>query len=365
MKIRTIAFYLPQYHPIPENDAWWGRGFTEWTNVTAARPRFTEHSQPHLPADLGFYDLRLPESRVAQADLARGHGISGFCYYHYWFHGKQLLQRPFEEVLRSGDPDFPFCLCWANEHWTRSWNGRDRDVLLHQTYSAEDDIRHIRQLAAAFRDPRYMRIDGKPIFLVYRVSKLPDPAATAARWRQECHALGIGEISLLTVESIQECHGDPREIGFDYAVEFQPDWTCLPAPLRRSRRWRLMRRLGLSSPSFVQDSVFSYGAVVDGMRTKPIPSYPRFPCVTPSWDNSARRATYATILHGSTPDLYAEWLDHEVSRLPERRLPEPILFINAWNEWAEGNHLEPDQHWGLQYLEKTREILLGRNDLAK
>ena len=265
-----------------------GKGFTEWTNVSAATPRFSGHYQPHRPADLGFYDLRLAEVRAAQADLARQHGISGFCYYHYWFQGKRLLQRPFLEVLRSGEPDFPFCLCWANEHWTRSWNGRDKDVLLRQSYSPEDDIRHIRELAEAFRDPRYIRVDGKPIFLVYRVSNLPDPEATAARWRSECRNLGIGEICLLSVESVKECHVDPMKIGFDYAVEFQPDWDLLPHPLRQTRVWRLMRRLGLCSQSFFQDRVISYEAFVEKMLAKPIPSYP-FSRVTPSWDNSARR----------------------------------------------------------------------------
>ncbi|MEO1002602.1 MAG: glycoside hydrolase family 99-like domain-containing protein [Cyanobacteria bacterium J06638_7] len=362
MKIRSIAFYLPQYHPIPENDSWWGRGFTEWTNVTAARARFPGHYQPHLPADLGYYDLRLAEARAAQADLARRYGISGFCYYHYWFHGKRLLQRPFDEVLRSGAPDFPFCLCWANENWTRSWNGRDKDVLLWQTYSPEDDLQHIRELASAFQDRRYIRLEGRPILLVYRVSNLPDPAATATRWRQECRALGIGEIALLSVESSPACQRDPREIGFDYAVEFQPDWSRLPPPLRRGRRWRQLTRLGLSSSSFQHDRVMAYEAMVAAMRQKPIPPYPRFPCVTPAWDNSARRETHATILQGSTPDLYGAWLGHEVQRLPERALPEPWLFINAWNEWAEGNHLEPDQRWGLAYLAKTKEMLL--NSLA-
>src|SRR5579871_1642275 len=159
---RVFAFYLPQFHPIPENDAWWGNGFTEWTNVARSKPLFRGHYQPQLPADLGFYDLRLSETRQAQADLAREHGIFGFCYYHYWFSGRRVLQRPFDEVLTSGQPDFPFCLCWANENWTRSWDGRSSEVLMEQRYSDEDDLAHIRALAPALRDPRYIRIDGKP-----------------------------------------------------------------------------------------------------------------------------------------------------------------------------------------------------------
>src|SRR6266478_229140 len=190
MKIRPIAFYLPQYHTIPENDIWWGKGFTEWTNVVKARPQFKGHYQPHLPGELGFYDLRLEEVRQRQAALAREYGLYGFCYYHYWFNGRRILERPFKEVLASGKPDFPFCLCWANENWTRVWDGGGQDVLLQQHYSAEDDRQHIRWLANAFRDPRYIRIGGRPLFLVYRTELLPDPARTAAIWRNEVAKAG-------------------------------------------------------------------------------------------------------------------------------------------------------------------------------
>ena len=182
--IRPIAFYLPQFHPTPENDEWWGKGFTEWTNVTKARPLFPGHYQPQLPADMGFYDLRLPEAREAQAALAREYGIHGFCYYHYWFNGRRILERPFNEVLASGKPDFPFCLCWANENWTRVWDGGEKNVLLEQKYSHEDDLAHIESLIPAFRDERYIRIDGKPLFLVYRTGLLPNPARTAEIWRE-------------------------------------------------------------------------------------------------------------------------------------------------------------------------------------
>ena len=173
-ELRFLAFYLPQFHPIPENDEWWGPGFTDWTNVVRARPLVRGHYQPHVPADLGFYDLRLAEARAAQAAMAAEYGIDGFCYYHYWFDGRRLLERPFDEVLRSGQPDFPFCLCWANENWTRRWSGRDGEVLVRQTYSERDDLTHIRWLAEAFSDPRYLRIRGRPVFLVYRAASIPD-----------------------------------------------------------------------------------------------------------------------------------------------------------------------------------------------
>ncbi|HEX5272668.1 MAG TPA: glycoside hydrolase family 99-like domain-containing protein, partial [Gemmataceae bacterium] len=224
---RLVAFYLPQYHPIPENDAWWGPGFTEWRNVVRARPLFPGHYQPHLPADLGFYDLRVPEARAAQADLARAHGIHGFCYYHYWFGGRRLLERPFAEVLATGRPDFPFCLCWANENWTRAWDGQTRHMLVGQTYSEEDDVNHLRWLATAFRDPRYIRVEGKPLFLVYRALRIPSPLSTTTRWREEARKLGVGELYLCRVESFPDERGDPAALGFDAAVEFQPDWVSL------------------------------------------------------------------------------------------------------------------------------------------
>ncbi len=206
---RVIAFYLPQFHPIPENDAWWGAGFTEWTNVRKARPLFPGHYQPHVPADLGYYDLRDPGARQAQADLARAYGIYGFCYYHYWFNGKRLLSQPFDAVLESGKPAFPFCLCWANHHWNRAWDGQATQLLMQQTYSAQDDLAHIRWLAPAFRDARYIRVAGKPLFLVYNASDLPDALRTTSLWRDEAHRLGMGDLFLVKVESFTDRRGSP------------------------------------------------------------------------------------------------------------------------------------------------------------
>ncbi len=355
---RLIAFYLPQFHPIPENDAWWGKGFTEWTNVTRARPRFPGHHQPHLPADLGFYDLRVPEVRAAQAALARSCGIQAFCYYHYWFGGKRLLQRPFDEVLKSGEPDFPFCLCWANENWTRAWDGGDREILMAQRYSAEDDRRHLQWLAAAFADDRYVRIDGKPLLLVYRASLLPDARRTTDVWRDEALRLGIGELFLACVQSFfgTELYC-PASRGFDAAVEFQPGSYSLGEPLGRTRRERWPWKLcGKESP-FLRENVYSYGQVVEQMLAMPPVEYLRFPCVTPMWDNSARRQHSANILHGSTPQLYEYWLYETLVRTAHRSPEQRLCFINAWNEWAEGNHLEPCQKWGCAYLDATRNAL--------
>jgi lipopolysaccharide biosynthesis protein len=357
--IKVIAFYLPQYHPIPENDEWWGKGFTEWTNVAKAKPLFKGHYQPHLPADLGFYDLRLPEARQAQADLAREYGIHGFCYYHYWFNGKRLLERPFNEILSSGKPDFPFCLCWANENWTRRWDGQDQEILAEQVYSQEDDRLHIQWLSKAFQDPRYIRIDGKPLFLVYRTSKIPDPSKTAKVWREEAHKLGIGDIFLCKVESFSDEHSDPSLIGFDASVEFQPDWQQLGLPLQRDRRSELARKLGIANRTYAENNIFEYETMIERMLAKPVPNYPRFPCVTPSWDNTARRKIDATILQNSTPEAYERWLTEVIKKSRFNEFNEKFIFINAWNEWAEGNHLEPCQKWGHAYLEATHRAFLS------
>ena len=355
-RVRTIAFYLPQFHPIPENDKWWGKGFTEWLNVTRARPLFPWHYQPHLPADLGFYDLRVPEVRQAQADLAREYGIHGFCYYHYWFNGKRLLERPFNEVLASGKPDFPFCLCWANENWTRRWDGQEQKILMKQEYSEDDDKRHIRWLIEAFKDKRYIRIEGKPVFLVYSADKLPAPGKTTSIWREEAHKEGIGEIFLCKVESFDD-RTDPTTLGFDAAVEFQPDVPNLGSPLRRDKFWQWARRLKVSSSAYVTNSIYDYGKIVELMLQKPKPSYRYFPCVLPSWDHSPRRKTDAYIFVNSTPERYGEWLQGTIEKF---RYSEQIyIFINAWNEWAEGAHLEPCQKWGRAYLEETRRILVN------
>ena len=353
----VVAFYLPQFHPIPENDEWWGTGFTEWSNVVRGVPRFPGHYQPHLPGELGFYDLRVPEVREAQAALAREHGIGAFCYYHYWFHGKQLLDRPFRDVLESGKPEFPFCLCWANESWSRAWDGNDREVLIGQTYSREDDVQHIRHLLRAFADPRYLRIGGKPVFLVYRAGRLPEPRATTDLWRREAARAGF-ELYLCSVHSFSDERQDPRELGFDATVEFAPDWRAQGPRLNRGRISGLLVKLGMRSEAYLHNSVRSYVELVRQMQAKPRPSYPFFRCVSPGFDNSARRPHGAAIFVGSTPEVYGRWLRWAVTEVASVPSSHPrLVFMNAWNEWAEGNHLEPDARHGRAYLVATRQAV--------
>jgi lipopolysaccharide biosynthesis protein len=352
-----IAFFLPQFHPIAENDTWWGKGFTEWSNVTQATPLFYSHYQPHLAADLGYYDLRVPEVRQKQADLALYYGIDGFCYYHYWFAGKQLLERPVSDILKFGKPDFPFCLCWANENWTRRWDGRDEEILIQAEYSLLDDEHHFLSLLPYFQDPRYIRIDNRPLFLVYRSSQLPDPFATINLWRSLAQKHGLHGLYLVKVESFpSERNRDPRDEGFDASLDFQPDWGALPAPIKPPLTGRILSKFLLGHQhALSKNRVFSYLDVVDSMLARPQVPYPRFPCVTPSWDNTARRRYGgATIIHKSTPAHYGYWLRRVLAdQSVLSKLPAPIVFINAWNEWAEGNHLEPDAKWGHQYLQQT------------
>ena len=351
--VRLIAFYLPQFHPTEENDKRWGRGFTEWHRVVQAKPFFRGHYQPHLPADLGFYDLRLGETREAQAEMARTCGIYGFCYYHYWFNGKRILQRPFQEVLASGTPDLPFCLCWANDNWTRVWEGRPHEVFEEQRYSDEDDRAHIRSLIPAFRDPRYIRIQGKPLFLIYRTEKFPNPRRTSEIWREEARKCGLDDLYLARVESF--IGGvDPRQIGFDAAVEFAPDWRNM-GRLRLFHGWeRPLAKLGLLPEAHSTLHICDYEFMMKRMLQKPWPDYDFFRGVTPGFDNTARRANTAAIFVNSGPSEYEHWLRQAVEDTRSRYQGDRrLVFVNAWNEWGEGNHLEPDQKYGRAFLEAT------------
>jgi lipopolysaccharide biosynthesis protein len=357
--IKPIAFYLPQYHPIPENDKWWGKGFTEWTNVRKAMPKFPGHYQPHVPGGLGYYDLRDPNIRSAQADLAREHGIYGFCYYHYWFNGRRVLERPFTDVLSSGEPDFPFCLCWANENWTRTWDGGADDILLQQNYSDEDDQTHIRSLLPALADSRYIRVNGKPLILIYRTELLPEPKRTADVWRSAAIRAGVGDLYLARVESFVS-GVDPLSIGFDAAVEFSPDWRNLGEATHRGLFRRLQMHLGLKSRAYFDHRIYDYTSLVEVMLNKRLPSYQFFRCVCPSFDNSPRRNHNSVVLHNSSPECFYRWIKDVVEWTSSNQPSEKrVVFINAWNEWGEGNHLEPDQRWGRAYLEMTAKAVCG------
>jgi lipopolysaccharide biosynthesis protein len=345
---RSVAFYLPQFHPIPENDEWWGEGFTEWVNVRRAMPLFRGHQQPRVPADLGYYDLRDPHTRSAQADLARQHGIGAFCYYHYWFDGRRLLERPLTDMLDSGEPDFPFMLCWANENWTRAWDGGTQDVLMAQHHSVADDLRHFRHLAPIFEDPRYVRIDGRPVFLVYRAGLLDDARQTAETWRHEADRIGVAQPYLCHVESFPTEERDPAAIGFDAAVEFAPQFAYLPHWRRTNRLFRKMAAAGVA-PRRLAHHIVDYGSVMNRMLAKPNRDYTWHRTATPGWDNTPRRASGGVILRDSTPELFGAWI---TSLLRDGAATgSSFVFINAWNEWAEGAYLEPDQEWGRGYLE--------------
>lgn len=370
--VRAICFYLPQFHPIPENDRWWGRGFTEWTNVVTGRPRFADHYQPHLPADLGFYDLRVEETRIAQAELARSYGVEGFCYYHYWFKGKRLLGRPLDDMLASGKPDFPFCLCWANQTWSRAWSGRDHDVLIRQDYDAADHAEHIDWLTTVFTDPRYVRIEGRPLFLVYLPEAIPDVATVLAEWRKVAvEKIGVEPwfCAVRTGFSALDSAG-ARALGFDGVVEFEPNRKHFPVEKNTTGHAVSLARRFL--PERVYDilrnsnwvgrrtinTVVRYAAYVARSVSRPALDDTTFPVVFPSWDNSVRRAS-ATIIENHDPAEYQRWLADAVSRVEARSPDMRLVFINAWNEWAEGCHLEPDLRHGMAFLEATRAVLHG------
>ncbi|MBC7489780.1 MAG: glycoside hydrolase family 99-like domain-containing protein, partial [Glaciimonas sp.] len=338
----------PQFHAIPENDAWWGNGFTEWTNVKPAQPQFEGHYQPHVPEDLGYYNLLDPQTQKKQIELAKIYSLGGFCFYFYWFAGRRLLETPTENYLNNSELDFPFCLCWANENWSRRWDGLDSEILMAQQHSPEDDLGFIKHVAKYMRDKRYIRIDGKPLLLVYRPSLLPDAKATSQRWRKWCRKNGIGEIYLAYTQSFEAV--DPSLYDFDAAIEFPPN---------------------NSSPPNVTDSVkplnhdfscnvYDWKTLVDRSESYKKPDYPLFRGVCPSWDNTARRKSNSSILLNSSPMDYQRWLVN-ASKDTQARFAKPderLIFVNAWNEWAEGAHLEPDQRYGYAYLEATRMALI-------
>jgi len=363
MKHRIIALYLPQFHPIPENDAWWGKGFTEWRNVVKAKPYFHGQYQPHLPADLGFYDLRVPEVRAEQAKMAREHGIYGFCYYHYWFNGRLLLERPLEDMLRSKEPDFPFMICWANENWTRVWDGGEKEILIEQAYSEEDDINHIHYLIKFFKDPRYIRINNKPVISVYRSTQFPNIKRTIELWRTEALKEGI-ELYICQFESHGISGDDFMAKGIDAAIEFEP-FSGIKRYCQYNKNTNLLRRKinkiarSLTGNDMLTEKIWSYKKYVLFQLKCNMPSYKVYPGISPMWDNSARRKKNNFIaFRGSTPELFGMWLKKIIDTFTPYSDDENFIFINAWNEWAEGNHLEPDMKYGDSYLKEVKKLTI-------
>ena len=352
-RARVIAFHLPQFHPTPENDAWWGKGFTEWTNVAKARPLYPGHYQPHVPADLGFYDLRLPEARHAQAEMAREYGIEGFCYYHYWFGGgRRMLERPFDEILASGEPDFPFCLCWANHSWNSIWQGTN-DMLMEQTYPGWDDhAAHFDWLLQAFTDRRYLTLDGKPIFVIYKPDDIPDVRKVTDFWRERAVRAGLPGLYLIGVSHYNP-GWDPRPRGLDAST-----MQALPRRDGRIPRRYLLTKLKLLLQGNKHElTIWDYQDMLPMLLRRNQVDWPDYPLVLPNWDNTPRSGMRGLVLHDSTPKLFRRHLGEAISRVEDRPTAERIVFLKAWNEWAEGNYVEPDQKWGRAYLEAIREEL--------
>ena len=358
--VRAIALYLPQFHPIPENDTWWGKGFTEWTNTAKAKPLFRGHYQPHIPADLGFYDLRVSETRVQQADLARRFGIEGFCYYHYWFGGKRILNRPMDEVVTSSSPDFPFCACWANESWTGVWHGAPKHTLLEQTYPGLADHRaHFETLLPAFRDRRYIRVNGKPLFLIYRPLEIPDTAATLRLWREMAAEAGLDGLHIVACTYREVLI--PPELGYDASMVSAPvkdrpwpkDWRRPLARLRRSLEYRL----GIPH-------VFDFSELIARSTPQPRPGV-SYPCVIHAWDNTPRSGKNGVVYKNSDPKHFHTMLSAAVESVSHQAPDQRIVFLKSWNEWAEGNHLEPDLKYGTQYLEVVGDVISARGRISE
>jgi hypothetical protein len=363
-KARAIAIYLPQFHPIPENDKWHGKGFTEWTNVTKAKPLFKTHYQPRLPSDLGFYDLRIPDVREAQAEMARIHGIEGFMYWHYWFgNGRRILEMPFNEVLNSGKPNFPFCLGWANDSWTGIWYGMEKLQLMKQEYPGIEDYKaHFYSLLPAFQDSRYMKVHGKPIFFIFQPTKLPNTEEFLNLWRELAAKEGLGDMFFIS----RYPKGIPLEVNklFD-ANTFLDACHHIPKKFALSSR-SIVGSMALALRSlkrkfFKLPNVFSYEEYVQFMCNRTLEEN-ELPLVIPNFDTSARCGQAATVLHNSNPELFRVHVQDAIEKTNSISDHEHrIIFLQAWNEWAEGNHLEPDQKYGLAYLEAIYDNIVNQH----
>jgi GT2 family glycosyltransferase len=348
--VKLIAFYLPQFYPFPENDAWWGKGFTEWTNVSKTVPQFIGHYQPRLPGELGFYDLRVHDVQRRQVELAKNYGIYGFCFHYYWFNGKRLLEKPLDQFVQDPQIDFPFCICWANENWTRKWDGRSADILISQEHSFDNDKLIIHDFVKLFNDPRYIRINGRPLLIVYRADILQNAKTTLEYWRKYSFEHSSENPYIVMAQTFGST--DPRISGFDAAVEFPPhNGAVIP---------EITNDLVLLNGQY-QGRIFRYSdMVLSSMKRIKREPYRRFNTVSPGWDNNARTPGNGLTYTGSTPGLYSQWLDaacrFALSSQPEG---ERFVFINAWNEWAEAAYIEPDRKFGYAYLQSTADVLDG------
>jgi len=363
-KARLIAYYLPQYHPIPENDEWWGKGFTEWTNVGKAKPLFKGHYQPRVPADLGYYDLRLPEVREAQAQMAKETGIEGFMYWHYWFgNGKKLLEMPLNEILSLGKPDFPFCLGWANHSWTNvNWNSseqwRTEKLMIEQLYPGEEDyINHFYYCLRAFKDKRYITVDGKPLFLIFRPLEIPEVNKFLELWRRLALENGLSGIHFVGLNS--SGHQKLFDIGFD-AVNSNGQWQAESRV--KGKYLKLIESKIKKYFGGIRIDKYDYKEIIKYLLTEEDKNEYVYPNIIPQWDRSPRSGRRATIYTDSTPELFSKLLTDAVNIVKNKTSEHRVLFLKSWNEWAEGNYVEPDLIFGKKYLEVIKNILLKEND---
>jgi glycosyltransferase involved in cell wall biosynthesis len=356
ISVKKLAFYLPQFHPIPENDEWWGEGFTEWNNVSRAKPFFPGHWQPRRPGPMGFYDLRVPATMNKQFELARRYGLDGFCFYYYWFNGRKLLEKPLEMLMAGETDPFPFCICWVNETWTRSWDGMSGEVLIEANQSLEGTKAFIRDIEPILKHNQYIRVDGKPVLLVYCPQKLEDPLATVQDWREFARASGIGELHLCAVQSF--AFDDPLPLGFDAAVEFPPHcvWNK-HEELTYCRDHTDEEKQALGADHNFKGVLRDYRFFAECAMKRPQEPYLLYRSCMLAWDNTARRMENGHVYVNFTTDLYTEWLATIIDKAyrdPKDSHSESLVFINAWNEWAEGCTLEPDQHFGHALLRATQ-----------
>lgn len=351
---RLVAIYLPQFHPFPENDKAWGKGFTEWTNVAAAAPRFVGHQQPVLPRDLGFYDLRLESKILEQITLAKKYGVYGFSFYYYWFSGKKLMDGPLETLLNHKEWDFNFTICWANENWTKRWDGRNNDIIVAQQYREEDPLEFIKDVEHILLDERYIKDEGKIVLSVYRASELKDPKRYAQIWRTYFKEKYGKELHLVSYLSFDD--QDPREYGFDAALDFAPLSAFFKHDFFEGGQFPFIdvrqKLLDINFSGIVAD----YRSIALNEKLEGSYDFPVYPCVTPSWDNDARKKGKGFVYQNSSPDLYATWLERVVAKEVKSK-DAPLVFVNAWNEWAEGAILEPSAHLGHAVLNRTVETL--------